>query len=61
MRDLVFEVRLREDTRLPINVVSSEARMRLLELLDQHLDIRNITYKGEWGEDPTSRMGRSTS
>ena len=47
MRDLVFEVRLREDSQLPINVVSSEARMRLMELLGDYLDIRNIVYKGE--------------
>ena len=45
MRTLTFEVRLREGSNLPINVVTSEMRMKLLELLHPHLDIEQITFK----------------
>lgn len=45
MRELTFTVTLRESTHLPISVVSSEARMKLWELLWQHLDIKEIKYQ----------------
>ena len=46
MKTLVYEVRLREADLLPLNIAQTEGRQRILELLDQFLDVENVLFKG---------------
>ena len=42
---ITYEVKLRDDSQLPTNILTTEGRMRLLELLAPYLDVYNITLK----------------